>query len=368
MVETNMKIFENKKKIIFTIIMIVVICFIINHFFGGEGRFVRTGDMVIPRFGHSAVLLNDGRVLITGGYWNEKGHNNTTAPKSAEIYNPKTGKFTRTGDMHFGRAYHSTILLNDGKVLVVGGGPQQAELYNPETSKFSVTGSLPVKFFNAIGEQASVIKLKNGEIFIIEGVSKDGTTWIIKYSPKNEKFNLVKKTKLYHGAQNAILLQDGNILIVGGYKPQKAEIYNPDTKQLTFTNNENDIIGSIISVLLDKNIILLIENFKNNNMKLFDINHNTFNNINHPEYWDCKGICTATLLNNGKVLIIGIDKNKQKLYDPDKDRFINTKRVKLSHLGQAATLLQNGNVLITGGKKPKIVMTSSNTALLYKIK
>ncbi len=80
--------------------------------------------MIIPRFGHSAVLLKDGRVLITGGYWckGSGGKCNEVAPKSAEIYDPKIGKFIRTGDMNFGRTYHSSILLNDGRVLVVGGG------------------------------------------------------------------------------------------------------------------------------------------------------------------------------------------------------------------------------------------------------
>ncbi len=165
-----------------------------------------------------------------------------------------------------------------------------------------------------------------------------------------------------------ILLPDYRVFIAGGYKPQKAEIYNPYTNNFILTNNENDTIGGNLATLLDKNKILLIRNFDTRgNVKLFDIKSNTFYNSKHPESWKCKGICSATPLNNGKVLIVGVNKNKQKLYDSKKDKFINTKSVELNDLYHTATLLKNGNVLITGGIKPKVwTIDSSNKAFLYK--
>ncbi len=235
------KIFEKKKQIAIGLIILVIIVSTF-YFFNGEGRFVRTGDMVVPRIAHNAVLLKDGKVLITGGYYyNPKGHLEREYSKSAEIYDPKTKKFTRTNDMNLGRAYHSSILMNDGRVLIVGGGPIQGEIYNPKAGNFTLTGKLPVKFFNAVGEQASIIKLKNGRIFIIEGIFKDRVTYIIEYMPRAEEFNLLRKTNFDNYSQNAILLPNETVLIIGGYKPQKAEIYNPATNEVKFTNNENDI-------------------------------------------------------------------------------------------------------------------------------
>ena len=80
------------------------------------GAFSATGNMIIPRWGHTATLLLNGKVLITGGFKLSSGA--TTA--SAEIYDPETGTFTATGSMAISRAEHAAILLPNGRVLIVG--------------------------------------------------------------------------------------------------------------------------------------------------------------------------------------------------------------------------------------------------------
>jgi hypothetical protein len=52
--------------------------------------FVPTGSMMAPRYANSAILLQDGRVLIAGG-------ENELAAASAEIYDPVSGTFCRNG-------------------------------------------------------------------------------------------------------------------------------------------------------------------------------------------------------------------------------------------------------------------------------
>jgi hypothetical protein len=75
--------------------------------------FISVGSMTTPRIGHTATLLLDGHVLITGGS-NER-------PASAELFDPVTNTFTRTGDMTTGRFGNSATLLPDGRVLIAGG-------------------------------------------------------------------------------------------------------------------------------------------------------------------------------------------------------------------------------------------------------
>src|ERR1041385_2548812 len=78
------------------------------------GTFVPTGNMTTPRGDHTATLLLNGKVLITGG--------SKERPASAELFDPFTNTFTRTGNMTAGRWFgNSATLLPDGRVLIVGG-------------------------------------------------------------------------------------------------------------------------------------------------------------------------------------------------------------------------------------------------------
>jgi hypothetical protein len=80
------------------------------------GMFVASkGSMSFARSNHTATLLNDGTVLITGGL-----DRNTTLA-TAELFDPVNGSFTRTADMTTPRAYQTATLLTDGTVLVTGG-------------------------------------------------------------------------------------------------------------------------------------------------------------------------------------------------------------------------------------------------------
>jgi len=107
--------------------------------------FASTADMVWPRVWHTLTLLGDGMVLAAGGETDSCAGSTCMfagSVASAELYDSSTGTFVVTGSMNSSRETHTATLLTDGRVLVTGGVAYggigaffgtlaSAELYNP---------------------------------------------------------------------------------------------------------------------------------------------------------------------------------------------------------------------------------------------
>jgi WD40 repeat protein len=122
-----------------------------------SGNFTATGSMTHARYLHTATQLNPtyvkghyaGDILITGG---EDGTGAVLA--TAEVYDPVAATFTAVGTMTTARALHTAVLITSGPkkgdVLIAGGIDnggntlRTAELFNPKTGKFAATGSMEV--------------------------------------------------------------------------------------------------------------------------------------------------------------------------------------------------------------------------------
>ena len=132
------------------------------------GSLSPAAPMLEPRSGHTATLLPDGKVLIAGGM-----RRNQDFYKSAELYDPATGKFQRTGDMNQRRVGHVAVLLGSGKVLIAGGwvgmgGTDSAELYDPASGNFTVIS----KMTTPRGRPSATL-LTNGDVLIAGGERRD---------------------------------------------------------------------------------------------------------------------------------------------------------------------------------------------------
>ena len=100
--------------------------------------------MTTPREVHTATTLGDDRVLIVGGFTGGSPSLGPLVLASAEIYDPRTGKFTTTGSMKTARYGHTATLLIHGQVVVAGGqGTNSLEVYWPDTGQFGDAQALP---------------------------------------------------------------------------------------------------------------------------------------------------------------------------------------------------------------------------------
>jgi len=176
--------------------------------------FLLTGSMNTALCCQTATMLNNGMVLMAGG-WNYSSGD----VASAELYDPATGTFTPTGSLNTGRFGHTATLLDNGMVLVAGGLNgyvsstgilDSAELYNPATGTFSYTGSLN---FPRWGHTATL--LNNGMVLITGTWGSGGTAEL--YNPSSGTFSYTTGSmNVAPVDQTATLLNNGMVLIAGG--------------------------------------------------------------------------------------------------------------------------------------------------------
>jgi len=138
--------------------------------------------MTAARAGAAAVLLNNGKVIITGGIGAIDLANPasllTGVLQSTELYDPATNAFVAGPSLVEGKAFHTATKLNNGNVLVAGGLAQAFGIpfisnlsytYNASTNSF---GFLPA-LFTGSRMFHSAVKLADGRVQLIGGITAD---------------------------------------------------------------------------------------------------------------------------------------------------------------------------------------------------
>jgi hypothetical protein len=262
-----------------------------------EWQWTATGRMNVGRYSHTATLLLDGRVLVTGGVANE----GVTA--TAEVYDPATGEWSAVGVMITPRTGHTATRLTDGRVLVVGGSLSaeplaSAELFEPATGEWSAA-------MNMSEPRAghSAVLLSDGDVLVIGGYDGHETkSYSMRYHPATDTWTEAEPMKKARSDHSAAELLDGRVLVAGGYLPGNvAELYDSTTGMWRYTGGR---------------------------------------------FADFPGWNVATRLDDGRVMVTG--ENAAALYDPNTESWTGG-YTGWQMLGHASAMMGDGRMMISGG-------------------
>lgn len=328
-------------------------------------------DMSTARYLHSATLLSDGRVLVTGGINISGPPYNLPYLSSVEFYDPSTNTWTTGPNMTTPRAGHKATLLQDNRVLVTGGSSDNSgtstlsstEIYNPSTNSWSTAASM-----SSTHDGHSATLLLNGRVLVVGGYNFS--------NPNEELFNPLSNSWSTVGilsstglsAHTATLLQNGYVLVAGGvdgitnpHVRSSAHLFNPST-------NSWSIAASMTSARYGQKAILLTDGrvlvtggawVDITSPLTFYISVELYNPS--TDAWsEAASMSTArkghsvTSLADGRILVAGGRNStgylsSSEIYNPSTNFWTSTAKMHGARNNYANTMMPDGRVLVTGG-------------------
>jgi uncharacterized delta-60 repeat protein len=356
------------------------------------------------RNGHTATLLANGTVLVVGGFGA-----NPDVPRSAQLYDPATGGWTRLAHMPSGRAGHTATRLLDGRVLIAGGFQvlgsatpvsvyDSCLLFDPATGAWTSTGSFVATASGPTGRSLHTATLLNdGRVLVAAGigVAFDTPRDAQLYDPATGAWTRTPRMTAFDGraGHTATLLADGRVLVVGGYRIvaailpigflDTAQIFTPATgtwsatASLRSTTGGNQGRAAHTATLLGDGRVLVAGGAG------VSPDVPRWPQIYDPASgdWSFGAIMplpradhTATRLADGRVLLaggqslvaavrLGATRSSQ-LYDPATNTWVATAGLNAARSGHTATLLPSGEVLAVAGVS--VTNTRQATAERYR--
>ena len=320
------------------------------------GRIVPTGNTVEPRFDHTATLLPNGKVLIAAGL----ARNGEIEP-TAELYDPHTGKFVSVGKMQSPRGWGSTAtLLRGGKVLLTGGGRfsgcdvscnlATAELFDPSSNTFTAVNNMTTRRAGA-----NAIMLQNGDVLIVGGDDPSGGEHVASaelYHPSTGTFSATGSMHA-EGPSALVLLDNGKVFAVND---SGGELYDPSTGRFTLAGKVAIAREKFGTALLPDGRLLIAGGQiggawgpRTASTELYDPASGTFMPGPEMNFSRFKLKKAVVPLGGGKFLIAG-GAELPEMYDAASNSFHSATGRRLDcYLFSTATRLSNGEVLIVGG-------------------
>ena len=199
-----------------------------------QNTFVRDVRDVAPRSLHTATLMNDGRVLVVGGDAGIPGGSGgvpsvgsqSRIVGTAEVYDPVTTTWAFVASLSTPRFEHSATLLDDGRVLVAGGSDASgATLASVEIyDPLTQTWSAGASMLTARALHTATL-LADGRVLVAGGVNANGMLATAEvYDPTADSWSSAATMTTPRVLQSATLLPGGQVLLAGGRSSTQAPI------------------------------------------------------------------------------------------------------------------------------------------------
>ena len=321
--------------------------------------------LAIPRAAHTATAISPNQVLVTGGC---SGEGCAPVERSAELFDVNTGRSEATQPMIEARVAHSAALLTDGRVLVTGGwtggmATASAEVFDQQRRSFS-----PAQPMATARMDATATPLINGNVLITGGASDTNRPIASAeiFDQIQRRFVAVGTMQEPRAHHAAVRMQDGRVLVVGGQRGRNlatntAEIYDPSTESFKPTGSMQVPRCKHAAVLLNDGRVMVIsgsidcdDHQRTAQTEIYDPDTEQFiagPPLLNPRY---KIIDAAAVLPSGEVVIAG-DATDVEIWTPGTPSFVRAGGSMGTSLAfSTATPLPSGNVLVLGGYNDQI--------------
>jgi Kelch motif/Galactose oxidase, central domain len=168
--------------------------------------------MVTARVWHTASRLDNGDVLVAGGWDGLTAH----AIDSAELYDSEASKWIPTAPMNQRRQWHTATVLRSGQVLIVGGwdgtsAVKTAELYDPADNLW-----MPVNSMSSPRCGHTATRLGDGRVLVTGGSEDAALAGAELFDPATGEWTDAASMNVARVLHTATLLRDGRVLVLGG--------------------------------------------------------------------------------------------------------------------------------------------------------